>query len=128
MLLWRICNMSEILIYAGAQKNLGPAGATLVIVKKSALGKSGRYIPSMLDYNTHISKEGMFNTPPVFSIYVSMLTLRWLKENGGVEAIYHKNEAKAALLYREIDRNPLFEGTVAIEDRSSMALRFIAFV
>ena len=113
------------LIYAGAQKNLGPAGATLVIVKKSALGKSGRYIPSMLDSNTHISKESMFNTPPVFSIYVSMLTLRWLKENGGVEAIYHKNEAKAALLYREIDRNPLSEGTVAIEDRSSMNACFL---
>ena len=72
------------LIYAGAQKNLGPAGATLVIVRKDALGKSGRYIPTMLDYNTHIAKESMFNTPPVFSIYVSMLTLRWLKELGGV--------------------------------------------
>lgn len=113
------------LIYAGAQKNLGPAGATLVIVKKDALGKSGRYIPTMLDYNTHISKGSMFNTPPVFSIYVSMLTLRWLKAQGGVSALYERNEAKAQLLYNEIDRNPLFEGTAAVEDRSSMNACFL---
>jgi phosphoserine aminotransferase len=113
------------LIYAGAQKNLGPAGATLVIVKKDALGKSGRYIPTMLDYNTHISKGSMFNTPPVFSIYVSMLTLRWLKEIGGINEMYKRNEAKAALLYNEIDRNPLFKGTAAKEDRSSMNACFL---
>ena len=113
------------LIYAGAQKNLGPAGATLVIVKKDALGKSGRYIPTMLDYNTHISKGSMFNTPPVFSVYVSMLTLRWLKANGGVEAAQQRNEEKAALLYNEIDRNPLFVGTAAVEDRSTMNACFL---
>lgn len=113
------------LIYAGAQKNLGPAGATLVIVKKEALGKSGRYIPTMLKYETHIAKESMFNTPPVFSVYVSMLTLRWLKEQGGVAAIEKRNEAKAALLYSEIDRNPLFVGTAATEDRSNMNACFL---
>ncbi len=113
------------LIYAGAQKNLGPAGATLVIVKKDALGKSGRYIPTMLDYNTHISKGSMFNTPPVFSVYVSMLTLRWLKANGGVEAAQQRNEEKASLLYNEIDRNPLFVGTAAVEDRSTMNACFL---
>tara|TARA_B100000900_G_scaffold413915_1_gene439073 strand:- start:749 stop:1867 length:1119 start_codon:yes stop_codon:yes gene_type:complete len=113
------------LIYAGAQKNLGPAGATLVIVKKDALGRSGRYIPTMLDYNTHISKGSMFNTPPVFSVYVSMLTLRWLKANGGVEAAQKRNEEKAALLYNEIDRNPFFTGTAAVEDRSTMNACFL---
>ena len=113
------------LIYAGAQKNLGPAGATLVIVKKDALGESGRYIPTMLDYTTHISKGSMFNTPPVFSVYVSMLTLRWLKANGGVEAAQKRNEEKATLLYNEIDRNPLFVGTAAVEDRSTMNACFL---
>ncbi|MBT6650142.1 MAG: 3-phosphoserine/phosphohydroxythreonine transaminase, partial [Flavobacteriales bacterium] len=106
------------IIYAGAQKNMGPAGATLVIVKDEILGKTGRKIPTMLDYNTHISKDSMFNTPPVFPIYVSMLTLQWLKDLGGVEVIEKINQAKADLLYGEIDRNPLFEGTAAIEDRS----------
>ena len=113
------------LIYAGAQKNLGPAGATLVIVRKDALGKSGRYIPTMLKYTTHIEKESMFNTPPVFSVYVSMLTLRWLKEMGGVEAIAARNRAKADLMYGEIDRNPLFVGTAAVEDRSNMNACFL---
>jgi phosphoserine aminotransferase len=113
------------LIYAGAQKNLGPAGATLVIVRKDALGKSGRYIPTMLKYTTHIEKESMFNTPPVFSVYVSMLTLRWLKEMGGVEAIAARNQAKADLIYGEIDRNPLFVGTAAVEDRSNMNACFL---
>ena len=113
------------LIYAGAQKNLGPAGATLVIVRKSALGNSGRYIPTMLDYNTHISKGSMFNTPPVFSVYVSMLTLRWLKSNGGVEAISKRNDEKANLLYQEIDRNSLFVGTAAAGDRSTMNACFL---
>jgi phosphoserine aminotransferase len=113
------------LIYAGAQKNLGPAGATLVIVRKNALGRSGRYIPTMLDYTTHISKGSMFNTPPVFSVYVSMLTLRWLKANGGVETIAKRNDEKASLLYQEIDRNSLFAGTAAIEDRSTMNACFL---
>ena len=113
------------IIYAGAQKNMGPAGATLVIVKDEILGKTGRKIPTMLDYNTHISKDSMFNTPPVFPIYVSMLTLQWLKDLGGVEVIEKINQAKADLLYGEIDRNPLFEGTAAIEDRSNMNVTFL---
>ena len=113
------------IIYAGAQKNMGPAGTTLVIVKNEILGKTGRNIPTMLDYNTHISKDSMFNTPPVFPIYVSMLTLQWLKELGGVEVIEKINQAKADLLYGEIDRNPLFEGTAAIEDRSNMNVTFL---
>jgi phosphoserine aminotransferase len=113
------------IIYAGAQKNMGPAGTTLVIVKDEILGKTGREIPTMLDYNTHISKDSMFNTPPVFPIYVSMLTLQWLKDLGGVEVIEKINQAKADLLYGEIDRNPLFEGTAAIEDRSNMNVTFL---
>ena len=113
------------LIYAGAQKNMGPAGTTLVIVKNKILGKTGRNIPTMLDYNTHISKDSMFNTPPVFSIYVSMLTLQWLKDNGGVEWIENINQQKADLLYHEIDRNPLFEGTVNKEDRSNINVTFL---
>ena len=113
------------IIYAGAQKNMGPAGATLVIVKNEILGKTGRNIPTMLDYNTHISKDSMFNTPPVFTIYVSMLTLQWLKDLGGVEEIEKINQAKADLLYGEIDRNPLFEGTAAREDRSNMNVCFL---
>lgn len=113
------------IIYAGAQKNMGPAGATLVIVKDEILGKTGRKIPTMLDYNTHISKDSMFNTPPVFPIYVSMLTLQWLKELGGVEVIEKINQAKADLLYEEIDRNPLFEGTASKEDRSNMNVCFL---
>lgn len=113
------------IIYAGAQKNMGPAGATLVIVKDKILGNTGRKIPTMLDYNTHINKNSMFNTPPVFPIYVSMLTLKWLKELGGIEVIEKKNQAKADLLYAEIDRNPLFEGTAAMEDRSNMNICFL---
>jgi len=113
------------LIYAGAQKNLGPAGATLVVVKKDILGRNGRRIPTMLDYQTHIAKESMFNTPPVFSVYVSMLTLEWLKNNGGIAWIEGVNNAKAELLYNEIDRNPLFEGTAAREDRSAMNACFL---
>lgn len=113
------------LIYAGAQKNMGPAGATLVIVKDDILNKTGRKIPTMLDYTTHIKKESMFNTPPVFPIYVSMLTLEWLKENGGVKWIEEINNKKAALLYNEIDRNPLFKGAAAVEDRSKMNVTFI---
>jgi len=113
------------LIYAGAQKNMGPAGATLVIVKDEILNKTGREIPTMLDYTTHIKKESMFNTPPVFPIYVSMLTLEWLKKNGGVEWIEKVNTAKAELLYTEIDRNPYFKGAAAVEDRSKMNVTFI---
>lgn len=112
------------LIYAGAQKNMGPAGTTLVIVKDEILGKSGRTIPSMLDYQTHASKDSMFNTPPVFAVYTSMLTLRWLKKLGGVEAIEKLNEEKAALLYNEIDNNPKFNGFAAEEDRSLMNVTF----
>ena len=112
-------------IYAGAQKNMGPAGTTLVIVKEEILGNNGREIPTMLNYNTHISKDSMFNTPPVFPIYVSMLTLQWLKDLGGVEAIEKINQAKADLLYGEIDRNLLFEGTAAKEDRSNMNICFL---
>jgi len=113
------------LIYAGAQKNMGPAGATLVIVKDEILGKTGRDIPAYLDYKTHIGKESMFNTPPVFSVYVSMLTLRWLKQLGGVAEIEKRNQAKADLIYSEIDRNSLFEGTAAKEDRSNMNACFV---
>lgn len=113
------------LIYAGAQKNMGPAGATMVIVKDEILGRSGRDIPAYLDYQIHIDKESMFNTPPVFSVYVSMLTLRWLKSIGGVAAIEKQNEAKAAAIYAEIDRNSLFEGTAAVEDRSVMNACFL---
>ena len=113
------------LIYAGAQKNMGPAGTTLVIVKNKILGNTGRKIPTMLDYNTHISKDSMFNTPPVFAIYVSMLTLQWLKDKGGVQWIEKINQKKADLLYREIDRNPLFEGAANKEDRSNMNVTFL---
>jgi phosphoserine aminotransferase len=113
------------LIYAGAQKNMGPAGTTLVIVKDSILGKTGRQIPSMLDYQIHISKDSMYNTPAVFPVYVSMLTLQWLKDQGGTGAIEKKNIAKAELLYNEIDNNPLFEGAALKEDRSYMNVTFL---
>ena len=113
------------IIYAGAQKNMGPAGTTLVIVKNEILGKTCRKIPTMLDYNTHISNESMFNTPPVFPIYVSMLTLQWLKDLGGVTEMEKINQQKADLLYNEIDRNPLFVGTAAKEDRSNMNVCFL---
>ena len=113
------------LIYAGAQKNMGPAGTTLVIVKDSILGKTGRQIPSMLDYQIHIDKESMYNTPAVFPVYVSMLTLEWLKNLGGIEAVEKLNDAKANLLYNEIDSNPLFKGVAKKEDRSSMNVTFV---
>ena len=113
------------LIYAGAQKNLGPAGTTLVIVKKDFLGKVNRSIPTMLNYNTHIEKNSSFNTPPAYAIYVCMLTLRWLKERGGLMEMENQNKEKAALLYREIDNNPYFEGTAAKEDRSLMNITFV---
>jgi phosphoserine aminotransferase len=112
------------LIYAGAQKNMGPAGTTLVVVKEEILGKTGRTIPNMLNYQQHIDKESMYNTPPVFPIYASLLTLKWLKNNGGIAAIEKINNAKASLLYSEIDRNPLFEGMAAKADRSNMNATF----
>lgn len=112
------------LIYAGAQKNMGPAGATLVVIKEDILGKVEREIPSILNYQTHIGKESMFNTPPVFAVYVSMLTLEWLKNLGGIPFIEKVNKKKAALLYAEIDRNTLFKGIVAKEDRSTMNATF----
>lgn len=113
------------IIYAGAQKNLGPAGTALVIIQKDLLGNTGRTIPSMLDYQIHIKGESMFNTPPVFAIYVSMLNLEYLKANGGLEAAAKRNEEKAALLYSEIDNNPSFVNNVAKEDRSLMNVVFL---
>jgi len=113
------------IIYAGAQKNMGPAGTTLVVVKDEILGKTGRNIPSMLDYQIHISKDSMFNTPAVFPVYVSMLTLQWMKDLGGVKALEKRNNAKAELLYNEIDTNPLFKGTANKEDRSYMNATFL---
>ncbi len=112
------------LIYAGAQKNMGPAGTTLVVIKEDILGKVSRKIPSMLDYKTHISKGSMFNTPPVFAVYTSMLTLEWLKGLGGIAGIEKENEKKARLMYSEIDLNPLFKGFAAKEDRSLMNATF----
>ena len=112
------------LIYAGAQKNMGPAGTTVIIIKEDILGKVERTIPSMLSYKTHISKDSMFNTPAVFPVYVSMLTLQWLKDLGGIPFIEKVNQKKADLLYNEIDRNPLFQGVVATEDRSIMNATF----
>ena len=113
------------LIYAGAQKNMGPAGTTLVIVKDEILGKVDRKIPAMLNYQVQVEGGSMYNTPPVFAIYVSMLTLRWLKAKGGVEAIQKENEQKAKVLYEEIDRNPLFKGVCVPEDRSHMNVCFL---
>ena len=112
------------LIYAGAQKNMGPAGTTLVIVKEEILGKVSRTIPSMLDYKVHIDKDSMFNTPPVFAVYTSMLTLEWLTKNGGIKAIEDKNIEKANLLYSAIDSNDLFNGFAKKEDRSLMNVTF----
>ena len=112
------------LIYAGAQKNMGPAGTTVVIIKEDILGKVSRSVPSMLNYQTHLSKDSMFNTPSVFPVYVSMLTLEWLKDLGGISFIEKVNQKKATLLYNEIDRNPLFKGVVNKEDRSYMNATF----
>lgn len=114
----------HILIYAGAQKNMGPAGVTLVIIDEDALGKVDRELPTMIDYRTHIKKGSMFNTPPVFPIYVSMLNLRWVKKQGGLKAMEERNKAKATLLYDEIDRNGLFKGLAATVDRSRMNVTF----
>jgi len=113
------------LIYAGAQKNIGPAGLTIVIVNNDLLGKTGKTIPSIFDYQSHANAKSMFNTPPVFSIYVAMLNLRWLRLKGGIEEIERENIAKARLLYDEIDRNSLFRGPAATEDRSRMNVAFV---
>ena len=112
-------------IYAGAQKNLSMAGVTIVIVKNDALGKVERPIPTMLDYRTHVEKGSMFNTPPVVPIYTAMENLRWIKANGGVEAMDKRANERAEMLYAEIDRNKLFKGTVAVEDRSLMNICFV---
>ncbi|MDA8847845.1 3-phosphoserine/phosphohydroxythreonine transaminase [Flavobacteriaceae bacterium] len=112
------------LIYAGAQKNMGPAGTTLVVIKEDILGKVTRQIPSMMDYKVQISKDSMFNTPPVFAVYTSMLTLEWLKGLGGIEAIEKENFKKSRLMYSEIDLNPLFKGFAATADRSTMNATF----
>ena len=113
------------MIYGGAQKNAGPAGVAFYIIKKDLLGKVSRYIPTMLDLRTHIDKLSMFNTPPVFSIFVMNETLKWLKGIGGIDAIHAIDEKKAATLYAEIDRNSLFTGTAEKEDRSIMNVCFV---
>ena len=112
------------LIYAGAQKNMGPAGTTLVIIKQDILGKVEREIPSMLNYKVHLEKDSMFNTPAVYAVYISLLTLRWIKNHGGIAAMEKRNNEKADLLYKEIDRNPLFKGFAEVEDRSPMNATF----
>lgn len=113
------------IIYAGAQKNLAPSGVTIVIVRKDALGKVERPIPTMLNYQTHIDKDSMFNTPPVLPIFAALQTLKWYKEQGGVKVLQKKNQEKAAVLYDEIDRNKLFRGTAVPEDRSLMNVCFV---
>ncbi|MEO6452989.1 MAG: 3-phosphoserine/phosphohydroxythreonine transaminase, partial [Ginsengibacter sp.] len=113
------------LIYAGAQKNVGAAGVNLVVVNKNILGKIKRNIPIIMDYRTHIKEGSMLNTPPVFAVYVCMLTLRWLKRSGGVKVMEQLSNEKAALLYNEIDENSLFSGTVVKEDRSKMNVCFV---
>ncbi|PRX49803.1 3-phosphoserine/phosphohydroxythreonine transaminase [Salegentibacter salegens] len=112
------------LIYAGAQKNMGPAGTTLVVIKEDILGKVEREIPSMLSYKVHLEKDSMFNTPAVYAVYVSLLTLRWIKNKGGIAAMEKRNTEKSDLLYKEVDRNPLFKGFAEIEDRSPMNATF----
>ena len=119
-------NVSEFgLIYAGAQKNMGPAGVTLVIIRDDLIGKNYREIPTMLNYETHVQKDSMFNTPPVFSVFVVNETLKWLQGLGGLEAMAVINERKAGKLYAEIERNPLFKSPIAEEDRSFMNVPFI---
>ncbi len=113
------------LIYAGAQKNLGPAGATVYLFDPERTGITGRKISPMMDLKNHAAKDSMYNTPPVFAVYVSMLTLEWLKANGGVRAAEERNNAKAQLLYDTVDASPLFEGTTAVEDRSPMNATFV---
>ena len=113
------------MIYGGAQKNMGPAGVTFVIVREDLLGKVSRPLPSMVDYRNHIANDSMFNTPPVFPIFVLKETLKWVKSIGGVKEIQKRNQAKADLLYGEIDRNPMFVGTAVKEDRSLMNICFV---
>ena len=113
------------LIYGGAQKNLAPAGVSFVIIRDDMLQRVKRELPTMMNVNTHVDNNSMFNTPPVFPIYVLRETLKWMKAEGGLEAIYARNQKKAALLYAEIDRNSLFRGTVAEEDRSLMNICFV---
>lgn len=114
------------MIYAGAQKNMGPAGTTLVLINKDYLAsKQARDVPTILDYKTHVDNVSMFNTPPVFAVYVSLLTMRWVKAQGGVEAMAKKNEEKAALLYKTIDNSSLFYGPAKNEDRSLMNVNFL---
>ena len=113
------------MIYGGAQKNLGPAGATFAIIREDIVGKVSRALPSMVDYRSHMNNNSMYNTPPVFPVYVIRETLKWIKSIGGVEEIYRRNKEKADLLYAEIDRNPLFRGTAEKEDRSLMNICFV---
>jgi len=113
------------IIYAGAQKNLAPAGVAVVIVRKDALGKTERPIPSMLNYQIHVDNDSMFNTPPVVPIFAALQTLKWYREQGGIAVMQKKNEEKAAVLYDEIDRNKLFKGTAVAEDRSLMNICFV---
>jgi len=121
----RIINYSKFdLFYAGAQKNIGPAGTTLVIINESLLSEINNNIPSMLSYKTHIDKESMFNTPPVFSIYTTMLNLRWIKKNGGIKNLENLNRKKANLIYNEIDTNSKFVGFADKDDRSFMNVTF----
>lgn len=112
-------------IYAGAQKNLAPAGVTIVIVRKDALGKMERPMPSMMDYQIHVKNDSMYNTPPVLPIFSALQTLKWYKEQGGIPVLQKNNQEKAAVLYDEIDRNKLFKGTAALEDRSLMNVCFV---
>lgn len=122
----RVLNFNKFdLIYAGAQKNMGPAGVNLVVVNKNILGKVKRTLPTIMDYRNHIKENSMLNTPPVFAVYVCMLTLRWLKAEGGVAVMEKLNYAKANMLYKEIDENPLFTGTVQKKDRSKMNVCFV---
>jgi phosphoserine aminotransferase len=113
------------LIYAGAQKNMGPAGVNLVIVNKNILGKVNRPVPTIMDYRNHIKEDSILNTPPVFAVYVSLLTLRWLKETGGIDAIEKINNEKAKMLYNAIDKSVLFRSKVVKEDRSKMNVCFV---
>lgn len=113
------------LIYAGAQKNMGPAGAALVIVKDELIGSGGRKLPAIFDYKSHADARSMYHTPPVYSLYVSMLNMRWLKERGGVSVIEQENIIKARTLYEEIDRNSVFRGTADVADRSRMNVTFV---
>jgi len=113
------------LIYAGAQKNMGAAGVNLVVVNRNILGKINRLIPSIMDYRNHIVEKSMMNTPPVFAVYVALLTLRWLKKKGGIPAMEILNNEKAKLMYDTIDSLPIFKGPVAKEDRSCMNVVFV---